>query len=207
MRKFLAALIAFSFISLPLAYAQEKTQEKPEAELKNIEVSWGDSAFTSGLNISLLFALKDNKDLQLVGNSERFYAVLDFKVHKKLFLGASGGTFKKLPWAGPRITFYPVKPVMLMYWGGWSTGRIGNLKPEAKSFYQQFSAYVTPNKHLSVGYTVIKFDVYKTNHLPEVAYYYWLKKNFRLGASATYDVVAKKPLFCMSLMFTPTKKK
>lgn len=203
MRKFLVALIALCFVSLPPAYAQEEE----EAELKNIEVSWGDSAFTSGLNVSLLFSLKDNRDLQLTGNSERFYAVLDFKVHDKLFLGASGGTFKKLPWAGPRITFYPVKPVMLMYWSGWSTGRIGNLKPEAKSFYQQFGTYVTPNKHLSVGYTAIKFDIYKTNHLPEVAYYYWLKKNIRLGVSATYDVAAKKPLFCMSLMFDVAKKK
>ncbi len=202
MRKFLAGSLVFGFISLLPAYAQEK-----EAQLKSAEVSWGDSAFTSGLNVSLLFGLKDNKDLQLVGNSERFYAVLDFKVHKKLILGASGGVFKKLPWAGPRITYYPVKPVMFMYWGGYSTGRIGALKPEIKSFVQQFSAYATPNKHLSVGYTLIKYDVYKTDHLPEVAYYYWLKKNIRLGASATYDVVAKKPLFCMFLTFDATKKK
>ncbi len=202
MRKFLASLIVFGFISLLPAYAQEK-----EAQLKNVEVSWGESAFTSGLNVSLLFALKDNGDLQLVGNNERFYAVLGFKVRDKLSLDVSGGVFKKIPWAGPRVTYYPVKPIMLMYWGGWSTGRIGDLQPELKSFCQQFSAYTMPTKNLSVGYTIIKFDVYKTNQLPEVAYYYWLKKNFRLGASATYDVVEKKPLFCMSIMFNATKKK
>lgn len=202
MKKFLVALIALWLISSLPVCAQEK------AKLKNAEISWGDSAFTSGLNVSLLFSLKEDKrDLQLVGNSERFYATLDSKITPKLSLDATGGVFKKIPWAGPRVVYYPVKPVMLMYWGGWSAGRIGDLKPELKSFCQQFSAYATPNKHLSIGYTVIKWDVYKTNHLPEVAYYYWLKKNLRLGASATYDVVEKKPLFCMSLMFDATKKK
>lgn len=201
MRKSLVALIAFWFILLPPARSQEG------AKLKNIEVSWGDSAFTSGLNLSLLFSLNDKKDVQLVGNSERFYATLNYKIHEKLSLDVTGGSFKKVPWAGPRITYYPVKPVMIMYWGGWSAGRVGDLKPELKSFCQQFSAYATPEKHISIGYTVIKYDVYKTDHLPEVAYYYWLKKDLRLGASVTYDVVAKKPLFCMSLMFDATKKK
>jgi len=65
---------------------------------------------------------------------------------------------------------------------------------------------VTPEKHVSIGYTLIKFDVYKTNQLPEAAYSYWLKEEIRLKLSSTYDVVAKKPLFCLSLMYTPKKK-
>jgi len=198
MKKLLvAALIsAFSLLS-SAAYAEDE-----EAKLKNIEVSFGDSAFTSGLNIAMLFSLTDNRDFQLVGNSDRFYATLNFKVGDKLSLDATGGVFKKIPWVGPRVVYYPVKSVMLMYWGGVSAGRIGALAAEPKSFCQQFSAYVVPEKHLSLGYNIIKFDAYKTTQLPEVAYYQPLNENLRVGFSATYDTVAKDPLFCTSLMYT-----
>ncbi len=180
-----------------------------DAELKSITVSWGDSAFTSGLNASFLFTLKNNKVVEFVGNHQRFYSVLDFNIKgkDKLLLGPSLGVFKGMPWVGPRITYYPVKPVMLMYWGSWSAGRIGKLEPNIKSACQQFSVYVMPTKSTSVGYNVVKFDTYKTTHLPEIAYFYQLKDDIKLGASATYDVVAKKPLFCLSLSFNFSKKK
>lgn len=193
--KKLIPLYIFAFFS-PAIFGEEQTG------LKNVELSFGDSAFTSGLNVSLLFVLRENREFQLVGNSDRFYTTLNFKANKKLSLDATGGVFKKIPWAGPRVVFTPVKQVMFMYWGGWSAGRIGALRAEVKSFCQQYSAYVTPNKHLSIGYNGIKFDTYKTTHLPEVAYYYWLGEGLRLGASATYDTTARKPLFCVSLMYT-----
>lgn len=182
--------------------AEENGSGSPR--LKSAELSYGDSAFTSGLNISMLFSLDKSKDFELVGNSERFYTTLNFKVGKRLSLDATGGVFKKLPWAGPRVIFYPVKSIMLLYWGGWSSGRIGQLRPEVKSFCQQLSAYyaVPLVKNVSVGYNIVKLDVYKTTQLPEIAYGYRLTNSMRLGASATYDTVARKPLFCMSLRYT-----
>lgn len=188
-------------LMLPLAYGQEE-----EARLKSITVSYGDSAFTSGLNISMLFTLNEKRDLELVGNSDRFYATLNFKVHRTLSLDATGGAFKKLPWIGPRIVYTPVKQVMALYWGGVSTGRIGALRAEAKSFCQQLSFYITPIESISVGFNVVKFDAYKTTHLPEVAYSYKLRKNLKLGVSATYDTVARNPLFCVSTSYTFAKK-
>jgi hypothetical protein len=141
--------------------------------------------------------------MEVVGNSERFYVTSNFKFGEtgKLSLDATGGVFKKLPWVGPRVTYYPVKRLMLLYWGGWSSGRVGELRPEVKSFCQQLSAYVTPAKNWSVGYNIVKLDVYKTTQLPEIAYRYPLQENLRLGASATYDTVARKPLFCVSLKY------
>jgi hypothetical protein len=201
MQKYLFLLILTCLVS-----ASAFTQEK-EVKLKSAEISWGDSAFTSGLDTSFLFSLKNDSTLQIVGNHERFYTVLGLNVFKnKLFLNPTGGIFKKLPWAGPQVIYYPVKPVMLMYWGGYSAGRVGELKPAIKSFCQNYSIYVTPEKHISIGYTVIKFDAYKTNQLPEAAYSYWLKDSIRLKVSSTYDVNQKKPLFCLSLMYTPSKK-
>lgn len=201
MRTFLVAVLAVFSLLSSISFAQEDG-----AKLKNVGVSWGDSAFTSGLNVSMLFSVKDNRDVELVGNSDRFYATLNSRVGNKLSLDVTGGVFKKIPWVGPRVVIMPVKPVMFMYWGGWSTGRIGALKAEVKSFCQQFSLYVAPVESISVGYTVIKVDAYKTTMLPEVAYYYKLRKDLRLGASATYDTVEKKPLFCMSLLYTTSKK-
>jgi hypothetical protein len=170
-------------------------------KLRNAEVSYGDSAFTSGLNISLNFLLSQKKTLELVGNSERFYSTLNFKMGDKLSLDVTGGVFKKLPWVGPRVVYYPIKPVMFLYWGGWSSGRIGKLSPEVKSFCQQFSLYVSPAKNLSVGYNAVKIDVYKTTQLPEIAYRYNVLESISIGASVTYDLVERKPLFSMSAKY------
>lgn len=195
--KKLVFVIVFPLFVSNIALAEEG------AKLKSVEVSFGDSAFTSGLNISTFFSLNNRTDMEVVGNSERFYVTSNFKFGEssKLSLDATGGVFKKLPWIGPRVTYYPVKQLMLLYWGGWSSGRIGELRPEVKSFCQQISAYVSPIKNLSVGYNVLKFDIYKTTQLPEIAYHYPLQENLRLGASATYDTVARKPLFCVSLKY------
>lgn len=198
MKKLLLSAFLFYFSSV---FAQEGVK------LKNATMSYGDSAFTSGLNIATTFSLKPNRDLELVGNSERFYATVNFKTGgNKLSLDATTGVFKKLPWAGPRVVYTPVKQVMAMYWGGVSTGRVGALKAEPKSFFQQLSFYVYPMESVSLGYTVIKLDVYKTTTLPEVAYRFKLMKDVKVGVSATYDTVARKPLFCMSLSYTPPEK-
>lgn len=204
MKKVLFFLTIFLLLLPVISLAQQ--EEGPR--IKSAELSFGDSAFTSGLNMSLVFSLSPNKDFELVGNSERFYTTMNFKVGKKISLDATGGVFKKLPWAGPRIVYYPVKPLMLLYWGGWSSGRIGELGPRAKSFCQQLSAYYSPRaiKNLSVGYNIVKLDVYKTTQLPEIAYGYNLTEDIKIGASATYDTVARKPLFCMSMRYTFTKK-
>ncbi len=203
---FLAA--TFSILSVVFAQQTQPTEQPKEVQLKSAEISWGDSAFTSGLTASLFFTLKNSSTLELVGNSEQFYAVYDMKLIKdKLFIGPSGGVFKKLPWVGPRVDYFPIKQVMLMYWAGYSPGRIGNLKSDVKSFYQEYGVYATPEKHLSIGYTLIKFDTNKTDHLPTVAYSYWLKDNLRLKLSYTHDVTAKKPLFCLYLMYAPPPKK
>lgn len=169
--------------------------------VKSVEMSYGDSAFTSGLNIATVFALDESMDFELVGNSERFYSTLNFKFGKRLSLDATGGSFKKLPWVGPRVVIKPVSRIMFLYWGGWSSGRIGALKAEIKSFCQQGSVYAYPWKGLAVGYNVVKVDVYKTTQLPEIAYGVSLTESVRLGASATYDTVARKPLLCMSLKY------
>jgi hypothetical protein len=194
MKKTLFTFI-FLFLFSGLVLAEEG------AKLKSVEVSFGDSAFTSGLNVSTLFSLNQKTDLEVVGNSERFYITSNFKVGDKLSLDATGGVFKKLPWVGPRVTYYPMKRLMLLYWGGWSSGRVGELRPEVKSFCQQLSAYVTPVKNVSVGYNIVKLDAYKTTQLPEIAYRYEIQENLRLGASATYDTLARKPLFCVSLKY------
>src|SRR5574343_835395 len=114
MKKFLLVAFLFCFSSI---FAQE-------VKLKHATMSYGDSAFTSGLNIATSFSLKPNRDLELVGNSERFYATVNFKTGgNKLSLDATTGGFKKLPCARPLVVYTPVKQVMAMYWGGVSTGR------------------------------------------------------------------------------------
>lgn len=194
------SLVIF-LISFSLVIAQEGV--KP----KNVVLSYGDSAFTSGLNVSMMFSLKPNRDLELVGNSERFYATMNFKTGgDKLSLDATGGVFKGLPWVGPRVVYTPVKQVMALYWSGVSTGRIGALRTKPKSFFQQFSFYVMPVKNISVGYTTIKMDAYKATMLPEALYHFKLMKDVRLGVSATYDTTEKKPLFSLFLAYTFPKK-
>ncbi|MFA6269806.1 MAG: hypothetical protein WC657_01185 [Candidatus Paceibacterota bacterium] len=193
-------LILFS-LYLSSVFAQEGVK------LKDVTMSYGDSAFTSGLNIATTFSLKPNRDLELVGNSERFYTTVNFKTaSNKLSLDATAGAFKKLPWVGPRVVYTPVKQVMAMYWSGVSAGRVEAIRAEPKSFFQQLSFYVYPIEGVSLGYTAIKMDVYKATMLPEVAYKFKLMKDLKMGVSATYDTVAKKPLFCVFLSYSPPQK-
>lgn len=195
-----------SLLPMILLFLSSSALAQEGAKLKSIEVSFGDSAFTSGLNVATFFSLNNRTDMEVIGNSERFYLTSNFKFtdskeNIKLSVDATGGVFKKLPWIGPRVTYYPVKRFMLLYWGGWSSGRIGELRPEVKSFCQQISVYVSPTKSFSIGYNILKFDVYKTTHLPEMAYRFKLQENLLLGASTTYDTTARKPLFCVSLKY------
>lgn len=167
---------------------------------KKAEVSFGDSAFTSGLNLATEFNVGKNKEIEVVGNSERFFGVLSY-VTQKLDIEASGGVFKELPWVGPRIIYRPHNRLMFLYWGGVSPGRVGDAKKEIKSFFQQGTFYTQVHKNLSLGYTIIKFDIYKTNHLPEIGLSKKITDKVTVKFSATYDINESKPLYMVSLLY------
>lgn len=167
---------------------------------KKAEVSFGDSAFTSGLNIATEFSINKNKEFEIVGNSERFFAVLSY-VTPKLDIEASGGVFKRLPWVGPRIIYRPNNKLMFLYWSGVSPGRVDGPTKELKSFFQQGTFYTQVHKNLSLGYTIIKFDIYKTNHLPEVGISKRITDRVIFKFSTTYDINESKPLYMVSLLY------
>lgn len=174
-----------------------------EDGFKRAEVSFGDSAFTSGLNLALDFKVGVKKDFELVGNSERFFGVLSYALTPKLEVESSGGVFKGLPWAGPRVVYRPHEKVMLMYWGGVSPGRVEERKGGLKSFFQQGTVYSQIHNNLVFGYTVIKFDVYKTNQLPEIVLSKRLTDKVVIKFSVTYNVNEKKPLYMTALVYQP----
>lgn len=167
---------------------------------KKAEVSFGDSAFTSGLNVATEFSIDKNKEFEVVGNSERFFAVLSY-ITPKLDIEASGGVFKKLPWVGPRIIYRPNNRLMFLYWSGVSPGRVGEPTKKLKSFFQQGTFYTQIHRNLSIGYTIIKFDVYKTNHLPEVGLSKRITDRVMVKFSTTYDINESKPLYMISLLY------
>lgn len=170
---------------------------------KKVDISYGDSAFTSGLNIALGFDLNNRKEFELVGNSQRFFGVLSYSLTPKLNIEASGGVFKQLPWVGPRLTYKPTKRLFLLYWGGVGTGRVGESSKSPKSFFQQGTSYLKLYKNISAGYTIIKFDVYRTNHLPEIVLSKKITKKATLRFSATYNVDDKKMLYMSAIEYRP----
>ncbi len=93
MKQFIVCAVILAVIPV-LVFAQPG-----EFQLDKIQISSGQGALTSGLDVTSIFSREKNT-FEITGNAERVYAVYKWRILPSFNLSASGGFFNNAPWAG-----------------------------------------------------------------------------------------------------------
>jgi len=206
-------IIFLVFLSLPVS---AQTQEKTDGyKLKEIVVSAGEDAISSGLTGIVRFQNGKNRLIEVALQQEQAWVLFGpkFKMGRiDGFVAGSVGHFQGAPWAGPFLTLsVPVTKIgghgqevtlSIMQWPcfflGWeprdwrNDGKPPNTESVFLGYLSSFQLGIGP---VGLVYSKLSFLDDPWNTLPGINYTYHIRKDFSVAGSATWNNNANKWMF------------
>jgi hypothetical protein len=185
------------------AFAQ--TCENADFRLKNIDLSSGRGALSSGIFVGVdLTNGPTSMMYQVTSNfAQGMYGVnLGDPTSVEWYLAGSCGFFENSFWAGPFATMKPCSWLKLTAWEGVSAGLAKDPGWNVKYSFSYLAARMTFGVWFA-EYSFLSFQSETPNHIPGTGISLPLGSKFSVTASACYTLRDKEPLFSGCLSYSP----